>query len=382
VPLILPRLVYVFLLALVAGPLKTTVRPLPYVVLQALVAGLFVGAVVFLAGATRLIDALSSLVPVSVIRGVQLQVGCKLALQVLRCYFAMEYYNNKILGLACFLFTQCACPVVRLQGINMALKQTGSSGAFEWRPWDGVGGLILSLSSLTFLIVTTMPEALPAAPAPHGSAQEVSSSAAWSWKARDHEAGREAGEAEEGHRIEGTSTGIRTAATGAQQEQEGDDVEGGGGDWGASCEGGCDSYHTGESSEGLGGGRESAPLLSAGVGCSQGTLAKSSVSDLIRGRKCSSMCVNAGLNAGGPSISSAPNNASLSFSSSSNSGRIPSCLIVVVLGVVLTVATHPEAVQLEVCACVHIIALTRLTSVISHCIFAYFSHNIDETQIK
>eukprot|EP00983_Pelagomonas_calceolata_P028957 908386-Pelagomonas_calceolata.AAC.3 len=49
---------------------------------QALVAGFFVGAVTLVGGLTRLIDFLALLIPLPVIRGVQLQVGCKLALKV------------------------------------------------------------------------------------------------------------------------------------------------------------------------------------------------------------------------------------------------------------------------------------------------------------
>lgn len=57
-------------------------HPPPPTPWQALCAGLFVGATVLLAGATRLIDLVGHAVPLPVVRGVQLQVGCKLALKV------------------------------------------------------------------------------------------------------------------------------------------------------------------------------------------------------------------------------------------------------------------------------------------------------------
>jgi hypothetical protein len=49
---------------------------------QALVAGIFVGAVVALLGVTRLVDAFDALIPRGVVRGIQLAVGLKLAIKV------------------------------------------------------------------------------------------------------------------------------------------------------------------------------------------------------------------------------------------------------------------------------------------------------------
>ncbi|KAF5830321.1 hypothetical protein DUNSADRAFT_14752 [Dunaliella salina] len=93
---------------------------------QALVAGFFVGTVTLAGGLTRLIDFLALLIPLPVIRGVQLQVGCKLA----------------------------------LKGVNTAMKHVGSEGVVEWRQWGGGGGLAVSCCCLCFLLITTMP--LPA----------------------------------------------------------------------------------------------------------------------------------------------------------------------------------------------------------------------------
>jgi len=120
---------YIFGIPMPIQPMKTIVALAIANALtleQALVAGFFVGAVTLVGGLTRLIDFLALLIPLPVIRGVQLQVGCKLA----------------------------------LKGVSMALKHAGSQGSVEWRPWGGGGGLVASCCCLCLLLVTTMP--LPA----------------------------------------------------------------------------------------------------------------------------------------------------------------------------------------------------------------------------
>ncbi|GFR41642.1 hypothetical protein Agub_g2377, partial [Astrephomene gubernaculifera] len=111
---------------------------------QLLHAGLFVAGCELLLGATRLVDVVNRLVPASVIRGVQLAVGVKLAM--------------KGIDMALRIHVTAAAAA----GTAGAASSSGSSGSeVRWRPWLGPDGLIVGATALLLLFVSTIPTREP-----------------------------------------------------------------------------------------------------------------------------------------------------------------------------------------------------------------------------
>jgi len=94
-------------------------------------AGMFVSAAALLLGVTRLADASSLLVPLAVVRGLQLGVGLKLAASGLKQALLL--------------------PAVKKEGAAAVPK-----GALAWRALQGTDGLIAGALALAFLLVTTI----------------------------------------------------------------------------------------------------------------------------------------------------------------------------------------------------------------------------------
>lgn len=86
---------------------------------EVVVGGLSVSVVVLFLGATGLMETFNRLVPLSLVRGIQLAVGLKLS----------------------------------IKGLKMALYKDD----VEWRDWGGIDGLGLSLLVISFILITTMP---------------------------------------------------------------------------------------------------------------------------------------------------------------------------------------------------------------------------------
>ena len=93
---------------------------------QLLAAGICVAAIVLLLGVTNLISAFNSVVPRSLIAGIQMGVGLRLA----------------------------------MKGLQMAFMDGGSQGSDEYRPWigkDGMDGLITALLAAILVAATASP---------------------------------------------------------------------------------------------------------------------------------------------------------------------------------------------------------------------------------
>lgn len=83
--------------------------------------GLSVSVVVLFLGATGLMKTFNKIVPLSLVRGIQLGVGVKLA----------------------------------IKGVQMALYEDAKGT--EWRGWGGADGLVLGVLAIVFILITTMP---------------------------------------------------------------------------------------------------------------------------------------------------------------------------------------------------------------------------------
>lgn len=88
---------------------------------EIVVAGLSVSAVVLFLGATGLMKTFNKIVPLSLVRGIQLGVGVKLA----------------------------------IKGVRMAIYE--DSKGRDWRDWGGADGLVLGVLAIVFILITTMP---------------------------------------------------------------------------------------------------------------------------------------------------------------------------------------------------------------------------------
>ncbi len=85
-------------------------------------AGMFVSATVLLLGATRLIEVVNKVIPSSIVRGIQLAVGTKLA----------------------------------MSGVQLALQHQ-RDGQLVWRPAGGTGSIWLGIVGLAFCAATLIP---------------------------------------------------------------------------------------------------------------------------------------------------------------------------------------------------------------------------------
>lgn len=112
---------------------------------QVMAAGIFVSSAVLFLGVTRLVDVLNRLVPRSIVRGLQLGVGLKLAQTGLKMALTLKPAAPGAAGAAAALNAAAA-----------ASKASSAVTALRWRPALGADGLLLGLFGLAFVLVTTI----------------------------------------------------------------------------------------------------------------------------------------------------------------------------------------------------------------------------------
>jgi len=115
---------------------------------QVMAAGIFVSSCVLLLGATRLVDALNAVVPRSIVRGLQLGVGLKLTGSGLRMALTLKAPRA-----AAAAAVEAAAPAA---AATTAAAASSAVAALRWRPALGADGLLLGALALAFLLVTTI----------------------------------------------------------------------------------------------------------------------------------------------------------------------------------------------------------------------------------
>ncbi|OAY63689.1 molybdate transporter 2 [Ananas comosus] len=105
--------------------------PLPLPAIAA--AGLSVAAALFLLGASGLMSSLYRLLPLPVVRGVQLSQGLSFTFSALSYIRFLQPFSSP----------------------SNSLSSSSSSSSSDPRPWLGLDGIVLALSALLFLLLTT-----------------------------------------------------------------------------------------------------------------------------------------------------------------------------------------------------------------------------------
>jgi MFS superfamily sulfate permease-like transporter len=119
---------------------------------QVMAAGIFVSSAVLFLGVTRLVDVLHRVVPRSIIRGLQLGVGLKLAGSGLKMALTLKPA------------AAAAAAATAASTSKAAAAASSAVAALRWRQPLGVDGLLLGVLGLAFLLVTTIARRGPEEP--------------------------------------------------------------------------------------------------------------------------------------------------------------------------------------------------------------------------